>query len=54
MRQYRRATRFERWMQEARDYVRALCEALVLNPLFFVALMANCVALLVLWFVGLQ
>ena len=54
----------ERWLQDARDYVRDLCEALVtclrafthrqMNPLFFFALMLDCVALLVLWFVGLQ
>ena len=53
MRQYRVPSRFERWMQEAHDYIRALCEALVMNPLFFVALMLDCLALVVLWFVGL-
>ena len=51
----------ERWLQDARDYVRALCEAclrlrqaLVMNPLFFFALLLDCLALVVLWFVGLQ
>ena len=58
---YRHLSRFERWLQEARDYIRALCEAclrlrqaLVMNPLFFVALLLDCIALVVLWFVGLQ
>ena len=54
MRQYRPLTRFERWIQDARDYVRDLCEALVMNPLFFFALLLDCLALVVLWFVGLQ
>ena len=56
MRQYRhcKASRFERWMQDAHDYIRALCEALVMNPLFFFALLLDCLALVVLWFVGLQ
>ena len=40
MRQYHRLSRFERWLQEARDYIRALCEALMLD----------CLALVVLWF----
>ena len=44
----------ERWLQDARDYVRALCEALVMNELFFFALLLDCLALVVLWFVGLQ
>ena len=56
----RQVSRFELWLQDARDYVRALCEAclrlrqaLVMNPLFFFALLLDCLALLVLWFVGL-
>jgi len=54
MRHYRVPSRFERWLQDTRDYVRALCEALVMNPLFFVALLLDCLALVVLWFFGLQ
>jgi len=54
MRQYRVPTRFERWLQEAHDYICALFEALRMNPLFAVALLLDCLALVVLWFVGLQ
>ena len=54
VRQYRVPSRFERWMQEAHDYIRALCEALRMNPLFAVALLLDCLALMVLWFFGLQ
>ena len=54
VRQYRHLSRFERWMQEAHDYVRALREALIMNPLFFFALLLDCLALMVLWFFGLQ
>ena len=53
MKNYRHLSHFERKMQEARDYIRALCEALVMNELFFFALMLDCLALVVLWFVGL-
>ena len=54
MRQYHRLSRFERWLQEARDYIRALFVALAMNRLFAVALLADCLALVVLWFVGLR
>ena len=50
MRQIRKLSRFERKMQDAHDYIRALCEALVMNPLFFFALLLDCLALVVLWF----
>jgi len=54
VRHYRVPSRFERWLQDAHDYIRALCEALVMNELFFLALLLDCLALVVLWFVGLQ
>ena len=54
MKRLRRLSRFERWTQDFRDWLRALCIELYNYELFYFALFLNCVALVVVWFVGLR
>ena len=51
MKAYRRLSHFERLLQSFRASLRALCVELYRNPWFFFALFADCVALVVFWWV---